>query len=281
VGVLGKRDRLTLTYEASPSRRASSHALENASAASPCAMRWYNERRCGWSRADPVAGNLRAAFQLPRLYVADSMTIHIVDDDESIRASLSDLLRSVGYDVRAYDSAKAFLSDAPKDTPGCIIADVRMPGLSGLELQSAVARLATGLPVIFITGFGDVRMSVRAMKAGAIDFLEKPYRDQEVLDAIASALGTDRARRAGGAGLQALQERYGTLTSREREVMGLVCAGKLNKEVAASLGLSEVTVKVHRSSATRKMAARTVAELSRMATLLELRDSGSPNPIIL
>jgi FixJ family two-component response regulator len=236
-------------------------------------MRRHNERRCGWSRTYPVASNQRAAFQLPRLYVSDSITIHIVDDDESIRASLSDLLRSVGYDVRAYHSAKAFLSSAPKDTPGCIIADVRMPGLSGLELQGAVGRLAVGLPVIFITGFGDVRMSVQAMKAGAIDFLEKPYRDQEILDAIASALEADRAHRAGGTGFRTLQERYGTLTSRERQVMGLVCAGKLNKEVAASLGLSEVTVKVHRSSAMRKMAARTVAELSRMATLLELRDS--------
>jgi FixJ family two-component response regulator len=221
----------------------------------------------------PYRGRSEAGLSIAGTFVSDAITIHIVDDDESIRSALSDLLRSVGYDVRAYDSAKAFLSDAPKDTPGCIIADVRMPGLSGLELQGAVARLAAGLPVIFITGFGDVRMSVQAMKAGAIDFLEKPYRDQEILDAIASALEANRAHRARGTGLQTLQERYGTLTSREREVMGLVCAGKLNKEVAASLGLSEVTVKVHRSSAMRKMAARTVAELSRMATLLELRDS--------
>jgi FixJ family two-component response regulator len=221
----------------------------------------------------PYRGRSEGGLSIAGTFVSDAITIHIVDDDESIRSSLSDLLRSVGYDVRAYDSAKAFLSDAPKDTPGCIIADVRMPGLSGLELQGAVARLAAGLPVIFITGFGDVRMSVQAMKAGAIDFLEKPYRDQEILDAIASALEANRAHRQRGMVLQTLQERYGTLTSREREVMGLVCAGKLNKEVAASLGLSEVTVKVHRSSAMRKMAARTVAELSRMATRLELRDS--------
>jgi FixJ family two-component response regulator len=221
----------------------------------------------------PCRGQSEGGLSIAATFVSDTITIHIVDDDACIRCSLSDLLRSVGYDVRAYDSAKAFLCDAPKDTPGCIIADVRMPGLSGLELQGAVARLAVGLPVIFITGFGDVRMSVQAMKAGAIDFLEKPYRDQEILDAIASALEANRAHRARGTGLQTLQERYGTLTSREREVMGLVCAGKLNKEVAASLGLSEVTVKVHRSSAMRKMAARTVAELSRMATLLELRDS--------
>jgi FixJ family two-component response regulator len=225
-----------------------------------------------WRCVHPVAANQEAVFQLPRPYVFDAITIHIVDDDEFIRASLSDLLRSVGYHVRAYDSAKAFLSNAPKDEPGCVIADVRMPGLSGLELQGAVARLAMGLPIIFITGFGDVRMSVQAMKAGAIDFLEKPYRDQEILDAIAYALEADRAHRAGGMRLQTLQERYGTLTTREREVVGLVCAGKLNKEVAVSLGLSEVTVKVHRSSAMRKMSARTVAELSRMATLLDLHN---------
>jgi FixJ family two-component response regulator len=200
-------------------------------------------------------------------------TIHVVDDDDIIRASLTDLLRSVGYTVRSYDSARAFLSNPRSDEPGCVVVDVRMPGLSGLELQGSVSRLGTGMPVIVVTGFGDVRMAVQAMKAGAIDFLEKPFRDQDMLDAIASALDADRAHRAGGARLQTLQERYDTLTGREREVMGLVCTGRLNKEVAASLALSEATVKVHRSSAARKMGARTVAELSRMATLLELSDT--------
>jgi FixJ family two-component response regulator len=202
--------------------------------------------------------------------MSNSVIIHVVDDDDAIRASLTDLLRSVGYDVRGYDSARAFLSSAPKDEPGCVIVDVRMPGLSGLELQGAVSKLGTGLPVIVMTGFGDVRMSVQAMKAGAIDFLEKPFRDQDMLDAIASALDSDRAHRVGNLGLQTLQERYEMLTPREREVVTLVCSGKLNKEAAGSLGLSEVTVKVHRASAMKKMGAKSAAELSRMATLLEL-----------
>jgi FixJ family two-component response regulator len=197
-------------------------------------------------------------------------TIHIVDDDDLVRASLTDLLRSVGYGVRGYESATAFLSSAPKDEPGCVIVDVRMPGLSGLELQGAFGRLAIGLPVIVMTGFGDVRMSVRAMKAGAIDFLEKPFRDQDMLDAVASALQADEANRVGGARVQALQECYETLTAREREVMHLVCTGNLNKQAAVALGLSEITVKVHRGSTMRKMGARSIAELSRMATLLEL-----------
>src|ERR1700744_5984610 len=191
-----------------------------------------------------------------------NVTIHIVDDDDLVRASLSDLLPSMGYAVRGYDSANAFLSQAPTDDPGCVIVDVRMPGLSGLELQGAVAKLATGLPVIMMTGFGDVRMSVQAMKAGAIDFLEKQFRDQEMLDAIAAALTADRANRAGGARSGELQERYLTLTPREAQVMRWVCTGKLNKEAAADLGLSLVTVKVHRSSAMKKMGAKTIAELS-------------------
>ena len=204
--------------------------------------------------------------------MSDAVIIHVVDDDEVVRASLTDLLRSVGYTVRGYESARAFLSNIPKDEPGCVIVDVRMPGVSGLELQGAVSKLGTGLPVIVMTGFGDVRMSVQAMKAGAIDFLEKPFRDQDMLDAIASALDSDRAHRAGNAGLTTIQARYDTLTSREREVFALICGGKLNKEAAGELGLSEVTVKVHRASAMKKMGAKTVAELSRMATLLELGD---------
>jgi FixJ family two-component response regulator len=199
-----------------------------------------------------------------------NVTIHVVDDDDLVRSSLSDLLRSVGYVVRDYDSANAFLAQAPTDDPGCVIVDVRMPGLSGLELQGAVAKLATGLPVIMMTGFGDVRMSVQAMKAGAIDFLEKPFRDQDMLDAITSALAADQANRAGGARLNTLQDRFDTLTPRERQVMKLVCTGKLNKEAAAALDLSLVTVKVHRGSAMKKMGAKTIADLSRMATLLAL-----------
>jgi FixJ family two-component response regulator len=200
----------------------------------------------------------------------ETPTVHVVDDDDRLRNSLSDLLASVGYLVRGYDSATAFLVSPPGNEPGCVIVDVSMPGQSGLELQEAIGRLGAGLPVIVMTGFGDVRMSVQAMKAGAIDFLEKPFRDQDMLDAISSALEVDRAQRAGGARLQTLQGRYSTLTRREKQVVGLVSTGKVNKEIATALSLSEVTIKVHRSSAMKKMGARTSAELARMATLLEL-----------
>jgi FixJ family two-component response regulator len=199
--------------------------------------------------------------------VPEPAIIHIVDDDDMVRAALADLARSVGYAARGYDSAIAFLEQAPRDGPGCVIVDVRMPRVSGLDLQAAVA-----MPVIVMTGYGDVRMSVQAMKAGAIDFLEKPFRDQDMLDAIASALEADRTRQASGARLPTLQARYDSLTPREREVMALVCSGKQNKVVAAALALSEVTVKVHRSAATKKMGAKSIAELSRMATLLGLSD---------
>jgi FixJ family two-component response regulator len=197
--------------------------------------------------------------------VSDTIIIHVVDDDEMVRAAVADLVRSVGYAARGYASADAFLGQAPRDEPGCVIVDVRLPGLSGLDLQAAVA-----MPVIVMTGYGDVRMSVQAMKAGAIDFLEKPFRDQEMLDAIAAALDADRMQRAGGARLPTLQARHDTLTRRERQVMELACSGKQNKAIAAALGVSEVTVKVHRGAAMRKMGAKSIAELSRMATLLGL-----------
>lgn len=200
----------------------------------------------------------------------DPVTIHLVDDDDMLRTGLAGLLRSVGYTVKTYSNARMVLDDPPGEEAGCLIADVRMPGLSGLELQIALRRIANGLPVIVMTGFGDIRMSVQAMKAGAIDFLEKPFRDQDLLDAVTAALETDRATRAGGARAQGLQIRYDTLTTREREVMSMVCDGKLNKEVAAALGLSEITVKVHRGSAMKKMGAKTAADLSRMATLLRM-----------
>jgi FixJ family two-component response regulator len=202
----------------------------------------------------------------------ETVLIHVVDDDDLLRASLADLLRSVGYGAKTYPNARMFLEDPPGDEPGCVIADVRMPGLSGLELQAALGRIAAGLPVIVMTGFGDVRMSVQAMKAGAIDFLEKPFRDQDLLDAVTAALEADSANRAGGARTAGLQIRYSTLTSREREVMTMICDGKFNKEVAGILGLSEVTVKVHRGSAMKKMGAKTAADLSRMSTLLQLED---------
>lgn len=204
--------------------------------------------------------------------MSETVIIHVVDDDDLLRAALADLLRSVGYTAKAYSSARMFLEDPPGDEPGCVIADVRMPGLSGLELQAALGGTAAGLPVIVMTGFGDVRMSVQAMKAGAIDFLEKPFRDQDLLDAVTAALDADCANRAGGARTAGLRIRYATLTAREREVVAMVCDGRFNKEVAAALGLSEVTVKVHRGSAMKKMGAKTAADLSRMETLLRLDD---------
>lgn len=205
----------------------------------------------------------------------DPVTILVVDDDDLLRAALAGLLKSVGYRVKTYSNARMVLDDPPGEGAACVIADVRMPGLSGLELQIALQRIATGLPVIVMTGFGDIRMSVQAMKAGAFDFLEKPFRDQELLDAVTAALEADRANRARGARTQGLQIRYDSLTTREREVTSMVCDGMLNKEVAWALGLSEITVKVHRSSAMKKMGAKTVAELSRKAPLLLLNSQYS------
>ena len=201
--------------------------------------------------------------------MGEPVTIHVVDDDDLVRDSLTDLLRSVGYAVRSYESATVFLSSPRKDEPGCVIVDVRMPGLSGLELQGAFGRLAIALPLIVMTGFGDVRMSVQAMKAGAIDFLEKPFRDQDMLDAIATALGRDLARRSVDAADSELKARYATLSPREQQVMKLVVAGKMNKQVAGDLGISEITVKIHRSAAMRKMGARTLADLIRMAEVVK------------
>src|ERR1700754_2118170 len=172
--------------------------------------------------------------------------VHIVDDDDLLADALSSLLRSIGHTVRLYSSADSFLTSEIGGGAGCLLADVRLPGISGLELQETLRRTGRAMPIILMTGFGDVRMSVQAMKAGAIDFLEKPFRDQDLLDAVTVALDADRANRAGGARTEGLQTRYDTLTAREREVMAMVCDGKLNKEVAGVLGLSEVTVKVHR-----------------------------------
>lgn len=196
--------------------------------------------------------------------------IHIVDDDELIRESLAHLLRSVGYGVNTYGSAYDFLQAELGDEPGCLVLDVRLPGASGLELQEHLAKRPNPLPVILMTGFGDIRMSVRAMKAGAVDFLEKPFRDQDMLDAVVAAMATEVERRGGVGQAMALRERYASLTRREREVMTLVASGQMNKQVAASLSISEVTVKIYRSAAMRKMEAKSLAELARMAEILGL-----------
>jgi FixJ family two-component response regulator len=192
----------------------------------------------------------------------------VVDDDPAIREALQSLLRSVGLRVRLFGSVAEFLDSAPPDGPSCLVLDVRLPGRSGVELQDELVRTETRLPVIFITGHGDIQMSVRAMKAGAVEFLTKPFRDQELLDAVQVALERDRARREAAKALACLQSRYQSLTAREREVMALVVTGRPNKTIAAEIGISEITVKAHRGRVIRKMGARTLADLVRIADSL-------------
>jgi FixJ family two-component response regulator len=195
-------------------------------------------------------------------------TVVVVDDDPAIREALESLLRSVGLRVRLFGSVPEFLGSAPPDGPSCLVLDVRLPGRSGLDLQDELIRTETPLPVIFITGHGDIQMSVRAMKAGAVEFLTKPFRDQELLDAVQVALERDRARREAAKALACLQSRYQSLTAREREVMALVVTGRPNKTIAAEIGISEITVKAHRGRVMRKMGARTLADLVRIADSL-------------
>lgn len=200
----------------------------------------------------------------------ETAIVHIVDDDAPIREALSSLFRSVGLEARLYASAQAFLDAERPDAPGCLVLDVRLPGLSGLDFQERLTQLGVGLPVVFMTGHGDIPMSVRGMKAGAIDFLPKPFREQDMLDAVAVAIARDRDRRAADGGRRALESKFATLSQRERQVMALVTAGKLNKQVAGDLELSEITVKIHRGAAMRKMGARSLADLVRMAEALHV-----------
>ena len=200
--------------------------------------------------------------------MSERAAVFVVDDDPSMRRSLEALLRSVGLDVRLFSSAQEFMQAQRPDAPGCLVLDVRLPGMSGLTFQQELAKAGVALPVIFITGYGDVPMTVRAMKAGAAEFLTKPFDDQALLDAIDAAIERDRARRRDAASLAVLNARYHELTERERQVMKLVVAGWVNKQIAAELGLSLVTVKVHRGQVMRKMLARSVAELVRMADRL-------------
>jgi FixJ family two-component response regulator len=200
-----------------------------------------------------------------------SAVVHIVDDDKLVRESLGDLLRSMGYQVALYGSAAEFVQVELPDIPACLVLDVRLPGSSGLELQEYLTRINIRLPVVLVTGFGDIPMSVKAMKAGAIDFLTKPIRDQDLLDAVATAIQLDKSKRHEVAQVSEFRDRYALLTPRERQVIALVAAGLMNKQVAHELSISEVTVKAHRSSAVRKLGEKSVARLARMAHVLGMR----------
>jgi FixJ family two-component response regulator len=202
--------------------------------------------------------------------MSEAAVVHIIDDDESVRAALDDLLRSVGLTPAPHASVSEFLAAKKPDVPVCLVLDVRMPGVSGLAFQEQLSGLGIRLPVILMTGHADVAMSVRGMKAGAVDFLTKPFRDQDMLDAVATAVRRDHARREAGAAIIALREKFTRLSPRQREVMRLVSAGKRNKQVAGDLGLSEITVKIHRAAAMRKMGACTLADLVRAAEALRL-----------
>ncbi|RYE34087.1 MAG: response regulator transcription factor [Hyphomicrobiales bacterium] len=192
----------------------------------------------------------------------------ILDDDPAVRESLDSLIRSVGLATRLFGAPAELLQGTLPDVPGCMILDVRLPGISGLDFQDQLARQGIALPIVFMTGHGDIPMTVRAMKAGAVDFLSKPFRDQEMLDAVTSAIERDRQRRSATAALDEQRAAYATLTAREREVMTHVVAGLMNKQVAGVLGLSEITVKIHRGNVMRKMGVRTLADLVRAAEAL-------------
>jgi FixJ family two-component response regulator len=205
--------------------------------------------------------------------VTEQTIIHVVDDDEAVRRALSSLLRSVGYGIRSHATASEFLKAVLPDAPGCIVLDVRMPGVSGLELQEHLNRSDVSLPLVLMSGHGDIPMSVRAMKAGAVDFLTKPFRDQDMLDAVGSAVEIHRSRQAQAPKLGALRARHDRLSPREMQVMALACAGKQNKQIAAELGIQVITVKVHRGNLMKKMEAASLAELARMAEILEADDA--------
>ncbi|WP_434623882.1 response regulator transcription factor [Pseudomonas sp. Z1-29] len=201
--------------------------------------------------------------------LAHEPIVYVVDDDASLREALRSLLRSIGLLVELFDSVTDFMGHPRPDAPSCLLLDVRLRGTSGLDFQQQLANAGIHLPIVFMTGYGDIAMTVRAMKAGAVDFLTKPFREQDLIDAVSAAHQRDRLRREAERGQQALQDRYATLTARERQVMALAASGLMNKQIAGQIGLSEITVKIHRGQAMRKMAARSFADLVRMAQALE------------
>ena len=201
--------------------------------------------------------------------------VFIIDDDPSLCDALSSLFRSVGLQVRAFGSAPEFLQSKLPDGPSCLVLDVRLPGLSGLDFQSELAKANIQIPIVFMTGHGDISMTVRAMKAGAVEFLPKPFRDQDILDAVQAGLDRDRTRRSSASDSSKLKASFDSLTPREQEIMGFVTSGLMNKQTAGEIGVSEITVKVHRGNVMRKMGAKSLAELVRMADALDVRRTKS------
>ncbi|MBB3261690.1 FixJ family two-component response regulator [Paraburkholderia bannensis] len=202
---------------------------------------------------------------------AGNTMVYVVDDDESMRNAVSNLLRSVGLSVETFGSAQEFLAFDMPDVPSCLILDVRLKGQSGLAVQEQMSASELGLPIVFMTAHGDIAMTVKAMKAGAKDFLAKPFRDQDMLDAVANALASDEARREASRSVADLRRCYDSLTAREREVMAFVAAGLMNKQIAAEMNLSEITVKIHRGQAMRKMGARSLADFVLKAEALGIK----------